>query len=178
LERWLSGIDEELRMNITECDGYKNLLAAVEKDEQQSPGFHDYKGKLDWVIGRANHYAEKTGLLAIDILNAWEERRDYWYMNYYQDCNQPEIKGENVRVFDTVDDLKSAIGKMEFRCPSCGGISTKPYKCNASDECDWCSYGLLGTLGKGAHVFVKSELRGQECFMPVAWEQHDIAVAG
>jgi hypothetical protein len=163
-------------MNITECTGYKKLLAAVERDEQKSPGVHNYRGKLAWVIARAEHYAEKTGLSAIGILDAWENRRNYWYMNYYQDANQPEIKIDKVRVFDTVEDLKAAVGAGQFRCPSCGGISGNPYECNAG-ECDWKSYGLFRTLGKGAYVFVKSELRGQEIFMPVQWEHDNAAIA-
>jgi hypothetical protein len=157
-------------MNITECEGYKKLILAVEHDEQKSPNFHNYRGKLEWILARAKHYAEKTGLSATDILDAWEKNRDYWYMNYYQDSKQPEIKGDDVRVFDTVEELRSAIGDREFRCPACGGVSSDPYKCNASDKCDWKSYGLFGAIGKGAYVFVKSELRGQELFMPVAWE--------
>lgn len=157
-------------MNITECEGYKTLLAAVVRDEQKSPGFHDYRGSLAWAVARAEHYAEKTGLSAIDILNAWEKSRGYWYMNYYQEANQPEIKGDNVRVFDTVDDLNAAIGEPQFRCSSCSGVSSNPYECNASEKCDWKSYGLFGTMGKGVYVFVKSKLWGQELFMPIAWE--------
>ncbi|MBU1692320.1 MAG: hypothetical protein KJ958_00860 [Gammaproteobacteria bacterium] len=164
-------------MKITECEGYKKLSASVESDEQRGSGAHDYRGKLAWTVARAEHYAQKTGLSAIDILNAWEKSRDYWYMNYYQDANQPEIKGDNVRVFDTVEDLKAAIGEAKFRCPSCGGVSTNPYECNASQDCNWKSYGLFGTMGKGANVFVKSELRGQEIFTPVAWEHDNAKVA-
>lgn len=163
-------------MSITECAGYKKLLAAVQHDEQKSPGFHDYRGKLDWAKARAEHYAEKTGLSATDILNAWEDRRDYWYMNYYQESNQPEIKGDKVRVFDTTEALQTAIGERKFRCPSCGGVSTHPYECNASAECDWKAYGLFGTMGKGAYVFVKSVLAGEEFFMPVAWEGASAAI--
>ena len=33
-------------MEITECELYKKLLSAVEKDERKSTGFHDYHGKL------------------------------------------------------------------------------------------------------------------------------------
>lgn len=155
---------------ITECDGYKKLLAAVECDEKRSPNLHDYRGKLNWVVARSEHYAEKTGISAASILDAWESRRDYWYMNYYQDSMQPEIQGNKVRIFNTVEEANSSIGKQGFRCPKCAGISTDPYECNAKDECDWKSYGLFRTAGKGVYVFVKSELRGQEIFMPVAWE--------
>lgn len=162
-----------------DCEGYRKLLAAVERDEQQSPGFHDYRGKLRWVLDRARHYAEKTGLTAEAILDAWEERRDYWYMNYYQDCNQPEIKGESVRVFDTVADLLASIGTAGFRCPACEGASKSPYKCTTGlpmkgkgrvQVCDWKVYGLFGHMGKGVSVYVKEKLAGESLFMPIAWE--------
>lgn len=162
--------------NIEQCEGYKKLLAAVEADEQRDPNFHDYRGKLAWVIARARNYAEKTGLNACDILNAWESRRNYWYMSYYQDACQPEIKGDKVRVFETVEDLLASVGGKNFRCPRCGGVSKNPYVCDSGqlmdkkNVCDWKSYGLFGTLGKGATVFVKKELRQENIFMPVAWE--------
>lgn len=44
-------------------------------------------------------------------------------MNYYQEANQPEIKENNVRVFDTVEQMLEAIGMKEFRCSACDGIS-------------------------------------------------------
>ncbi len=163
-------------MKIEDCAGYKALLAVVEQDEKKAPNDHDYRGKLKWVIQRANHYAEKTGLNAIDILNAWEKNRDYWYMNYYQECNQPEIKGDSVRVFDTTEDLKKSIGKTGFRCPMCKGKSTSPYVCDSGLEispgkkCDWKAGGLFGTLGKGVTIFIKEGFKTGHIFKPIAWE--------
>jgi hypothetical protein len=165
---------------IEECEGYRKLLAAIESDEQKSPGFHDYRAKFEWVIERALHYAERTGLDAADILDRWEEGRNYWYMNYYQDAEQP-LLNEKVRVFDTVEDLLASIGKAGFRCPYCGGITKSPYECDSGvivpkindgndGPCNWKVYGLFRDMGKGVHVFVKSELHGELMFMPVAWE--------
>jgi hypothetical protein len=85
--------------NIEGCEGYKKLLAAVEYDEAHNSKAHDYRAKLAWVVDRAKHYAERTGLDASDILDKWEEGRPYWYMNYYQDCEQP-LLDEKVRVFN------------------------------------------------------------------------------
>jgi hypothetical protein len=161
---------------IESCEGYKKLLASVENDEKTPKRSHDYRAKLAWVLERAKHYAEKTGLRAEDVLDSWEKGRSYWYMNYYQDCNQPEIVGERVRVFKTPDDLKKAIGKDGFRCPACEGVSKDPYVCDSGKDieegkvCDWKVYGLFTDLGKGVYVFVKSEMRGQRIFRPVAWE--------
>lgn len=172
---------------IEECDGYKKLLESVEHDEKNSPGFHDYRAKLTWIIDRANHYAEKTGLDAADILDKWESGRTYWYMNYYQDAEQPEIKDENVRMFETIKDLRKSIGSSGFRCPLCGGVSKSPYECDSGiiiskikdgrdGPCNWKVYGLFRDMGKGVHVFVKSELHGETMFMPIAWEKQEVHV--
>jgi hypothetical protein len=163
-------------MDITLCAGYQKLLQAVERDEQKAPHFHDYRATLRWVVERAQHYAEKTGLGADEILNAWEQRRDYWYMNYYQDCNQPLLGDGAGRVFETQDALLQAIGKQGFRCPACGGVSRSPYKCDSGAEmakgkvCNWNVGGLFKDLGKGVFVFAKDQMRGERIFMPLAWE--------
>lgn len=164
-------------MKIEESAGYKKLLAAVERDEQESPRFHDYRAKLAWVIARASQYAEKTGLEASDILNTWEEKRSYWYMNYYQDCNQPNLDSDGVRVFDTTEQALESIGKAGFRCPMCNGISKSPYHCTTGLKmpksekiCDWKVGGLFGDLGKGIHVFLKEKMLGEQIFLPIAWE--------
>jgi hypothetical protein len=162
--------------SIEESEGYKKLLASVEKDEKESPGFHDYKGKFSWVIERVKNYAEKTGLEAADILNTWEKHRTYWYMNYYQDSNQPLLDGkEKIRIFEIQNELRASIGNSGFRCPACGGVSKNPYECDTGKQvdghpCDWKAYGLLGCLDKGAHFFLKDKMRGETIFMPVAWE--------
>lgn len=165
-------------IEIENSDAYQRLLKAVEHDEKQSPGFHDYRGKLAWILERAAHYAEKLGLDACAILSAWEASRDYWYMNYYQDANQPKIENDAVRVFETVDEMQAAIGKAGFRCPCCSGVSRSPYECDSgltmpksSKVCDWKSYGLFGTAGKGVFIFVKEKLKGESIFMPIAWEE-------
>lgn len=169
--------------DITQCAGYLSLRAAVDKDyandhahqSGQRP-FHNYQAKFEWTVERAKHYGEALGIDPIDILNAWEAARDYWYMNYYQDANQPKIEADKVRVFDTVEQLKASIGAPRFRCPACGGISSDAYICDSGihrdgKPCDWKSFGLFGTLGKGIFVYVKESLNGHSIFMPVAWEE-------
>ncbi|PWE48443.1 hypothetical protein DEM26_18010 [Thioclava sp. NG1] len=168
--------------DITQCDGYKSLRAAVDKDyakdryyQKGGRPFHDYQAKFDWTVERAKHYGDALGMDPADVLNAWEKGRDYWYMNYYQDANQPKIDADHVRVFDTVAQLKESIGSPRFRCPACGGISSDAYTCDSGIEregkpCDWKAYGLFGALGKGTFVYVKEKLAVQSIFMPVAWE--------
>jgi hypothetical protein len=159
-------------LEIYASTGYQRLLKAVEQDEARTPAgerhFHNYRAKLEWVIARARHYAEKTQLSAAVVLDAWERDRDYWYMNWYQECNQPEINGR-VRVFDTSADMRQAIGTGGFRCPACNVVSSNPYECSCA-QCDWKVYGLLKDLGKGIIVLVRQEFKMQLIFMPVAWE--------
>ncbi len=166
-----------------DCDGYRKLLAAVENDERRESRAHDYRRKLNWVIERARHYAEKTGLTPEAILDAWEEKRSYWYMNYYQDCNQPKLDAAHVRVFQTVEEIFAAIGEPRFRCPYCKGVSTDPSSCNSGEQvelmnngrglatCNWTVGGLFRDLGKGVHLFCVEKMASQLIFMPIAWEQ-------
>jgi len=159
-----------------DCEGYRKILIGVEKDESSGhKNWHDYGGKLAWIVARANHYAEKTGLTPEAILDAWEAKRDYWYMNYYQESRQPLINDDKVRVFETVADMLESMGKTGFRCPACEGVSKSPYECTTGIEkhgkpCDWKVYGLFGHMGKGVSVFVKEKVAGESLFMPVAWE--------
>lgn len=159
--------------------GREKLKQAVERDVSDGSMTGREKecwDKFNWIIARSEHYAEKTGISPDEILDAWENDRSYWYMNYYQEANQPEIKGDNVRVFNTVEELLEDIGEMKFRCPACNGISTNPYSCDSGEllehdkVCDWKAYGLFGTLGKGANVFVKDKIRVETIFMPLSWE--------
>ncbi len=168
-------IASNIKTDITGSEGYQKLLASVERDEAKSSGAHDYRGKLAWVVERAKHYAEITSLHPTEIIDAWEGKRDYWYMNFYQDARQPLLTGSNVRVFDKTFDLLKAVGDHGFRCPACRGVSKSPYTCDSGvirdgEACDWKSYGLFGTLGKGLNVFVKSAVAGENIFMPIALE--------
>lgn len=70
-------------------------------------------------------------------------------------------------MFDTKDAFFDSLADKGFHCPSCGVISKDPYKCS----CGWCSYGLLGTMGKGVTVLVKDGIIMSHIFMPVAWEE-------
>lgn len=91
--------------------------------------FHDYCGKYKWVLERAKHYADKTGKTVEEVMKIWETDRTYWYMNYYQDCNQPMLTSENIITYeDWIISLNDRFGpdkeKWAFRCPRCGNIQT------------------------------------------------------
>jgi hypothetical protein len=157
-------------MNIEACEGYKTLRSAVERDiELKYRSREAEEDHFSWVIARAKHYAEKTGLEASDVLDAWEKDRDCWHLSYYQEAKQPEIKGNNVRVFETLDDFRNSLNGKGFRCPACGRISGSSIDC----KCGWMAYGLLRTAGKGVYIYIKSKLRGYEIFMPVEWEEEE-----
>ena len=101
-------------------------------------------------------------------MESWEKNRDYSFLNYYQDCNQPNITSDRAKIFKTLNDLKESISDKGFRCPSCNKISKSPYEC--TDGCNWKVYGLFGDLGKGIFVYCKDKTFGETIFMPIAWE--------
>lgn len=124
-------------------------------------------------------YAEVLGLSQAEVIEAIEAKRDYSAPNFYQQANFPSLNG--VRLFDTTDAFRSAIPSKQFRCPSCNGISTDPYECNSGDTksdgetCNWKSYGLFRTLGKGLRIVIKEGFlenpQVHEIFMPLEFEQ-------
>lgn len=123
-------------------------------------------------------YASVLGLSEAEILTAIEGRRTYTAINYYQPANFPSLK--DVRVFDTQADALAAMPSKRFRCPACGGTSTDPYECNSGESlgdktCDWKSWGLLRSLGKGFRFTIKEgfldQPRVDEIFMPIELEQ-------
>ena len=129
-----------------------------------------------YLRSKLEEYSKALRISQEEILNAWEKDRDYTAINYYQEGKQPSIKSDKVKVFETFEDMLKVLGKKEFRCPSCGGISSNPYECNSGLKmskgkiCDWKSYGLFGDLGKGVFVYCKDKLKGETIFMPIAWE--------
>lgn len=172
--------------------GYESLVEKIKEDCEHFDGSGQDKektkctcrhcNKFKWIIERVKHYGEKTGLDWKDILASWEESCSYWYMNYYQDCNQPLIEGERVKVFESVEDMLASVGDKKFRCPACKGITTNPYACDSGLEmekatkktpakvCNWKVYGLFGDLGKGTYIFCKDKMKGETIFTPISWE--------
>lgn len=151
--------------------GYESLKAKVKKDCEHKEDYSsqcDYCKKFDWIIDRAKKYEKYTGLPWEKILSSWEKQCNYWYMNYYQEANQPENKEDGYfRVFETIDELKESVGTEGFICPACSHISKNPYEC---DKCNWNICGLLGDLNKGNYIFCKDKVLGEKIFRPVTWE--------
>ena len=179
---------------MTESKGYEKLKSAVERDirndsERNSFNcsfskdgcnnpdckcFHKYCDKFKWIIERAEHYAEILDIPAAEILDSWEEQRDYWYMNFYQECKQPLLDSSGkVRVFDTNEDVVKSFGNKGFRCPNCKGVSSHPQICDThkvvdNKVCAWKSFGFFRF--NLVTVVVKRPFSVTEIFMPVNWE--------
>lgn len=152
----------------TKLNGIEKLRKAVDKDLKES-SLHDYESKYQWILKRADHYAEMFNATRDEIIEKWEEDRSYWYMNYYQDSNQPLLSGGSIKVFSTTSEALDSFEDKGFRCPKCAGVSKDPYECS-EESCDWKSYGVFGTMGKGVYVAVKEKLMVTEIFKPIAWE--------
>jgi len=91
--------------------------------------FNNYCDKYKWVIDRAAHYAEKSGKTVNEVIEIWENDRTYWYMNYYQESNQPLLESDKIIPYEQWRaDLIERFGKdpknWEFVCPNCGNVQT------------------------------------------------------
>ena len=86
--------------HVAKSPGYKSLKAAYIRDVKNSTESKrrsmrdkaEFLRKFQWVIARATHYAYKHNVRIEVILNEWEAARNYWWLNYYQDCMQPKIR--------------------------------------------------------------------------------------
>lgn len=133
-----------------------------------------------------SQYAQVLGMSELEVLTAIESKRTYSAINYYQEANFPSLEG--VKVFDTQAEFLAAIPSKQFRCPSCKGVSTNAYECNAESnskkkkKCDWKSYGFLRTCGMGVRVVVKEGFLDHpevhEIFMPLEFEAEAQAASG
>lgn len=140
----------------------KNATIGTYGEEGYKHCFHEYCDKFKWVIDRAKHYGEKLGIPWEEILDSWEEDRTYWYMNYYQDCEQPLIDSDDVFVFESAEEMRKKVGN-EFICPSCKKIGSDPYECK---HCGWKSYGFIQL--RLTFIYCKKERKSTKCFMPKA----------
>lgn len=87
---------------------------------------HRYCDTFAWVMSRVTHYHDLTGIPAEYILNRLEERRTYWYMNYYQESNHPRLIPSRIVYLDIDPRVVSPL----FHCDACGGASTHPVVCS------------------------------------------------
>jgi len=122
------GIETLLAAVRSDCSKGKNCFNADGCNKTPSCS-HRYCDKYVWIMDRAKHYAEKTGKTVADMVEIWETDRRYWYMNYYQDCNQPIIQGDSMMFYDDwIKELTERFGPdvrdWKFVCPNCGNIQS------------------------------------------------------
>lgn len=153
--------------------GFDSLVADYEYWVQREPDRgKEWKAALDWALNRAQQYADALGVTRDEVLAAWEQRRDYWLVNYYQESNQPDIVGHNVVTLDEWEkEGEQLYGKVRldwrFRCPACGYVQTgREFKAagldpnlayqhcasrhdlGGSKTCKWTINGLLRVGGR------------------------------
>lgn len=125
-----NGCDHEFFRHVPETDPHLLEIGVKTKCIKVSKCDHKYCDKYKFVLDRAAEYAEALGVTRDEVLCAWEENRNYCYMNYYQDCNQPSLKGTQkvIKVADWLKELKSRFGEdsedWKFVCPSCGHVQS------------------------------------------------------
>ena len=127
---------------VAQSPGYRSLKAAYTHDTQKA-GQHtrpmrdkaEFYSKFQWVIGRAKHYAERQGRSLEDVLNDWEAKRNYWWLNYYQEGQQPKLpsgKSRNVRPQRSDTSIKQS-----------GWLRTTPkerFKRLRQERCRWARF--------------------------------------
>lgn len=93
--------------------------------------FHLYCDQYKWILARAEIYAKKLNMTRDQIIEIWEEHRSYWYMNYYQDGNQPDISdpAKNIMLHDDWgNECIKRFGEdprgWKFKCPRCGHVQS------------------------------------------------------
>lgn len=163
------------------ADKHENLILAIkEMTDKAGNGWGDRVGRfIEIVKDICVHYSEHLDHEPLEIFNALEKKRNYSYPNYYQWSNFPKL--DDIMIFKTKGDMLATIKPKDgFRCPACLGKSTGPNICDSGIEvkkkkCDWKSYGLFGTLGKGMSILVIENWIDNpvvfEIFMPIALEK-------
>ncbi len=134
---------------------------------------------LEWIRKRVEHYSDILGFTQVELLEAFEKKRTYWSANYYQDSNFP-LLDDKIKIFETLSELIAAIPSKQFICPACNQIQSSPYECKSGHKytsgkvCDWKSYGLFGTAGKGFRFTIKESFLEKpmvdDIFMPIEFK--------
>ncbi|WP_139299814.1 hypothetical protein [Vibrio injensis] len=88
---------------FSQTKGYKSLKEAymrdarnAGKDSRPMRDKNELYKQFQWVISRCIHYGQALNKQPWDVLEEWESKRDYWWLNYYQESNQPKIRPESI----------------------------------------------------------------------------------
>jgi len=155
---------------------YKELMEKIRVNLNDDKRFAK---QLEWFKERVEHYHQVLGFTQVEILEAFERKRDYLAANYYQDANFP-LLDEKVKIFETLDELRGSIASRQFICPACNQVQSDPYECKSGFKdkndkvCDWKSYGFFGTAGKGFRFTIKESFlekpMNDDVFMPIEFK--------
>ncbi|UDM18871.1 hypothetical protein [Vogesella sp. XCS3] len=132
----------------------------------------------DFLLKMLAEYSAVLNVPKADLLTAFEKNRTCTAINYYQEANFPSLDGVNV--LENLAEFQKRYPSREYRCPSCGGKSNNPYECDSGlnrtngEACNWKSYGLFGTMGKGMRLTFREGFvdrpKVDEIFMPIEAE--------
>lgn len=78
---------------VSKTKGYMSLKNAYIRDVRKWG--HDrgrYRGFFEKAIGLAMSFSHEWGIPIDDLLTHWEEKRNYWYPNFYQRSNLRRFK--------------------------------------------------------------------------------------
>lgn len=151
--------------------GMRTLQSAFEHDLREKWHSKDeLEAHLQWVLDRADKYAKLCGTTREKVIDAWEAKRYSRWMDFYQECNQPNpdrMAGHPVILY--ADWLKEGCRlygpdmlDWRLKCPACGHVQTvrefkekgvyedNAFTCCASrfglggePDCRWTTGGLL-----------------------------------
>lgn len=110
--------------------GYESLKVEYEKDLASNP--NRWKGNLEKILARAQQYADILHVDRDAVLEKWEEHRTYWWPNYYQECNFPDLNKKGGYPVLSLEDWKKEGERLfgpdkknwKFICPNCGHIQS------------------------------------------------------
>lgn len=152
------------------------LLKKCENDKDNvtyKDGSRRFEKQIEWIRQMFLDYSEKLGIPVDELVDIAESKRDYWWPNYYQECNFPPLDSESiVGIFRTAEEFRKYAKEHwdGFKCPRCGAVSQNPQECihrvNKDGKCDWAAYGLF--RGPTTVIVLEIGLSAIPIFDPVA----------
>jgi len=97
---------------VAASTGYQSMKAAVanEKARAHARGSKPdkrYEQAFNFAINRAKHYAHYIGCDLQDVLNDWEEARDYNFMSYYANHHFPRFEEKTRKLTGVKGQIKN-----------------------------------------------------------------------
>ncbi len=140
LDELISKFESDKNWNTENCDGSKR-----------------FDKELVWIRKMIENYSEKLNIPIDEVVENFEQNRNYSWPNYYQEWHFPSLdKLNSVSIYETLDEFNAK--NKRFKCPSCGNVYIHPTNCEHRIKkdgiCDWTAGGLF-SFGL-QHVVIKS----------------------